>query len=215
MMLGVLALGVSSVVAIGYVTWWGRQSSKLEIVNLCPIAPASKRSKRTVSIDAVVLHQMSLSRGNDLQRYKRVTAHFVIAPDGGVAQLHPLSARLSASDGFNGRSVSIEFAGNLRSVDGDWWRPETYGRDTLTDAQAESGRKLLRMLAAQGIRYVYGHCQSSASRGNDPGPEIWASVGQWAIDKLGMSDGGPDYAIESGRPIPDEWRTFSLDTRNA
>jgi hypothetical protein len=30
-----------------------------------------------------------------------------------------------------------------------------------------------------------------------------------------MSDGGPDYAIESGRPIPAEWRTFSLDTRNA
>jgi hypothetical protein len=69
------------------------------------------------------------------------------------------------------------------------------------------------MLAAQGIRYVYGHCQSSASRSNDPGPEIWASVGQWAIDKLDMSDGGPDYAIDSGRSIPAEWRTFSLDTR--
>jgi hypothetical protein len=116
---------------------------------------------------------------------------------------------------FNARSVAIEFAGNLRSVRGEWWEPETYGRDTLTAAQIESGRKLLRVLARQGIRYVYGHRQSSASRGNDPGPEIWASVGQWAIDKLGMSDGGPDYAIETGRPIPTEWRTFSLDTRNA
>jgi N-acetyl-anhydromuramyl-L-alanine amidase AmpD len=214
MMLG-LALGVSSAVAVGYVTWWSRRSSKLEIVNLCRVAPMSKRSKRTALIDAVVLHQMSLSRGSDLQRYMQVTAHFVIAPNGGVAQLHPLSARLSASDGFNSRSVSIEFAGNLRSLDGDWWRPEKYGRDTLTAAQVESGRKLLRMLAAQRIRYVYGHRQSSNSRGNDPGPEIWASVGQWAIDTLGMSDGGPDYAIESGRPIPADWRTFKLDTRNA
>jgi N-acetyl-anhydromuramyl-L-alanine amidase AmpD len=214
MMLG-LALGVSSAVAIGYLAWWGRQSSKLEIVNLCPIAPASKRSKRTAPIDAVVLHQMSLSRGDDLLRYKLVTSHFVVAPNGGVAQLHPLSARLSASDGFNGRSVAIEFAGNLRSVDGKWWQPETYGRDTLTAAQIESGRKLLRELASQGIRYVYGHRQSSGSRGNDPGPEIWASIGQWAIDTIGMTDGGPHYAVDSGRPIPDDWRTYKLDTRNA
>jgi hypothetical protein len=93
-----LALGVSSAVAIGYVAWWGRQSTKLEIVNLCRVAPASKRSKRTAILDAVVLHQMSLSRENDPQRYRRVTAHFVIIPDGRVVQLHPLSARLDASN---------------------------------------------------------------------------------------------------------------------
>jgi hypothetical protein len=28
-------------------------------------------------------------------------------------------------------------------------------------------------------------------------------------------NGGPDYAIDSGRPIPAEWRSFSLDTVNA
>jgi N-acetyl-anhydromuramyl-L-alanine amidase AmpD len=212
----VLALGVSSAVAIGFVAWWKRgPSSNLAIVNLIGAAPASKRSKRKAPADAVVLHQMSLSRGDDLQRYERVTAHFVIAPDGGVAQLHPLSARLSASNGFNDRAVAIEFAGNLRSTNGKWWRPETYGRDTLTDAQIESGRKLLRMLARHGIRFVFSHRQSSNSRGNDPGPEIWASVGQWAIDTLGMSDGGPDYAIDTGRPIPDEWRTYTLETSNA
>ena len=210
-----LALGFSSAAAIGYIAWWKRGQSSLEIVNLCAVAPADKRTKRNAPLDAVVLHQMSLSRGDELQRYRRVTAHFVIAPDGAVAQLHPLIARLYSSNGFNDRSVAIEFAGNLRSVDGEWWRPETYGRDTLTAAQIESGRKLLRMLAAHGIRFVFGHRQSSNSRGNDPGPEIWASVGQWAIDKLGMSDGGPDYAIGTGRPIPADWRTFSPDTRNA
>lgn len=90
---------------------------------------------------------------------------------------------------------------------GQWWRPETYGRDTLTVAQVESGRLLLRELVRQGVRFVYAHRQSFIERGNDPGPEIWASVGQWAIDTLGMFDGGPGYVVGSGQPIPDEWRT--------
>lgn len=51
-------------------------------------------------------------------RKAQVTAHFVIFPDGRVAQLHPTSARLLASHGFNERSVAIEFAGNLRSTNG-------------------------------------------------------------------------------------------------
>jgi hypothetical protein len=135
----------------------------------------------------------------------------VILPDGRVAQLHPTSARLIASHDFNDRSVAIEFAGNLRSTRGQWWKPETYGRDTLTAEQIESGRKLLRVLASQGVRSVFGHRQSYSGRGNDPGPEIWGSVGQWAIEMLGMSDGGPGYAVGSGRPIPDEWRTTASE----
>jgi hypothetical protein len=203
-----VALGLAPVAAFGLVAWWARaRAMKLEIVDMCGQAPASKRSPRNEPVNAVVLHQMGLSRGNDLQRYRQVTAHFVIPPDGRVAQLHPTSSRLSASHGFNGRSVAIEFAGNLRSTNGQWWKPETYGRDTLTAAQVESGRKLLRALESQGVRFVFAHRQSYSQRGNDPGPEIWASVGQWAIDTLGMSDGGPGYVEGTGQPIPDEWRT--------
>jgi N-acetyl-anhydromuramyl-L-alanine amidase AmpD len=203
-----VVIGSAPVVALGLLAWWARaRSSTLEIVNLCAEAPASKRSKRTALPDAVVLHQMALSRGDDLRRYKKVTAHFVIAPNGAVAQLHPLSARLSASHGFNGRSVAIEFAGNLQSADGRWWRPEDYGRNYLTPAQVETGRRLLRLLSKLGMRFVFGHRQSYADRGNDPGPEIWSQVGQWAIEQLGMSDGGPGYFIDSGHPIPDSWRS--------
>ena len=200
------------VVTFGLVALLSRSRSKLEIVDMCSDAPADKRGKRSTPLDAVVLHQMSFSRGNDLTRYRKVTAHFVIAPNGVVGQLHPVKARLSSSNGFNGRSVAIEFAGNLRSVNGNWWSPETHGRDTLTEAQVIAGRKLLKILRRAGIRYVFAHRQSSASRGNDPGPEIWSSVGQWAIDKLGMSDGGPGYSIEHGNPIPDEWRTYKLNS---
>jgi hypothetical protein len=207
-----IVLGMSPIVTLGAVAWWAqtRGGGRLEIVNMVGEAPVSKRSRRTKPVDAVVLHQMGLSRGNDVRRYLQVTAHFVILPNGRVVQLHPMSAQLIASHDFNYRSVAIEFAGNLRSTRGQWWSPETHGRDTLTAAQAESGRKLLRELGKQGVRFVYGHRQSFIQRGNDPGPEIWASVGQWAIDTLGMSDGGPGYFVGSGKPIPDEWRTTGV-----
>ncbi len=100
---------------------------------------------------------------------------------------------------------------NLRAVNGKWWSPETHGRNSLTAAQVESGRRLLRLLRSTGVRYVFAHRQSYHDKGNDPGPEIWSTVGQWAIDKLRMSDGGPEYAIDTGRPIPDSWRSFDLN----
>ena len=207
-----VALVVSPMVVLGLGALWAKaRASRLEVVNLCAIAPAEKRRKRTRPIDAVVLHQMGFSRGSDVQRYSRVTAHFVVMPDGSVAQLHPTSAKLSSSHGFNDRSVAIEFAGNLRSANGNWWRPETYGRDRLTAEQVDAGRRLVRQLHRAGVKYVLAHRQSSADRGNDPGPEIWSSIGQWAIDRLGMSDGGPSYAIGSGKPIPDAWRRFNLN----
>lgn len=193
--------------ALGAAAIWSRtQRPKLAIVDLLGESPKSKRHDRIAPIDAVVLHQMGFSRGNDLLRYRKVTAHFVVLSNGTVAQLHPLSASLSASDGFNSRSVSIEFAGNFQSVDGKWWRPTDYGRDHATAEQLEAGRKLLRLLQAVGIKYVFAHRQSSESRGNDPGPEIWRGVGQWAIETLGMLDGGAGYAITGGRPVPDSWR---------
>jgi uncharacterized iron-regulated membrane protein len=73
-MLGALALGVSPVVVFGLVAWWSHKRPRVEIVNLIDVAPASKRSKRSRPVDAVVLHQMGFLRGNDLTRYKRVTA---------------------------------------------------------------------------------------------------------------------------------------------
>lgn len=197
------------VFALGIAAIWSRsRRPKLAIVDLIDEAPKSKRHKRNpkTKVDAVVLHQMGFSRGNDPLRYAKVTAHFIVLADGTVAQLHPLNARLSASDGFNSRSVSVEFAGNFQSINGKWWKPDAYGVDYPTSAQLEAGRELLRMLRAIGITHVFAHRQSSGSRGNDPGPEVWRAVGQWGIEQLGLVDGGPGYAINDGHPVPDEWR---------
>jgi hypothetical protein len=86
------------------------------------------------------------------------------------------SARLSASHGINGRSVEIECAGDL----GKWWRPEIYGRDALTAAQVESGRKLLRVLESQGERLMCLIGRATARAATIRGRRIWASVGEWA-----------------------------------
>jgi N-acetyl-anhydromuramyl-L-alanine amidase AmpD len=183
------------------------RSRALRIVNLTHVAPKSKREKRACKIDAVVLHQTGFSRGLEPLRYLKVTAHFVVLADGTVLQLHPVTARLMASDGFNCRSVSIEFVGNFASSEGRWWRPETYGANVVSAEQVEAGRALLRALAGIGVRHVFAHRQSSETRGNDPGPDLWANVGQWAIDRLGWSDGGPGFVIDRGSPIPDAWRS--------
>jgi N-acetyl-anhydromuramyl-L-alanine amidase AmpD len=206
-----LALALTMLPAAAGVGWLAymasRRNRSLRIVDLTRESPKSKRHERACKIDAVVLHQTGFSRGLDPQRYLKVTAHFVVLADGTVLQLHPVTARLSASDGFNCKSVSVEFVGNFPSISGKWWRPHEYGANEVTPEQIEAGRALLRALEGIGVRNVFAHRQSSSSRGNDPGPDLWRGVGQWAIDKLGFSDGGRGYAIDDGNPIPDEWRT--------
>lgn len=163
------------------------------------------------SVYALVLHQMAccFRRRDPLRSYLRIKSHFAILPEGQILQLHPVSALLWASHGFNSKSVAVEFAGNFPNVKGKWWKGETYGRDRATPAQLEAGRCLIRHLVrTMGLRVVLAHRQSSNMRENDPGPDVWYHVGQWSVDKLGLSDGGPGFKIGTGKPILDAWRTW-------
>jgi N-acetylmuramoyl-L-alanine amidase len=170
-----------------------------------------KANRDPKSVYALVLHQMAccFRRRDPLRSYLRIKAHFAILPEGQILQLHPVSALLWASHGFNSKSVAVEFAGNFPNVKGRWWKGETYGRDRPTAAQLEAGRCLVRHLVrTMGLRVVLAHRQSSNMRENDPGPDVWYHVGQWAIDNLGLSDGGPGFKIGNGKPIPGAWRTW-------
>ena len=166
-------------------------------------------------VKALVLHQMACchSRRNPLSDYLKIGAHFAILPDGRILQLHPEAAMIWASNGFNHGSVAVEFAGNFPNTKGQWWQGDKFGRDRVTPAQIEAGRRLIRHLAAKiGLRTVLAHRQSSASRENDPGPDIWRQVGQWAVDTLKLSDGGPGFKIDDGNAIPALWRTWGTAT---
>jgi N-acetylmuramoyl-L-alanine amidase-like protein len=193
---------------------WEREvPSQAGIIDLTARTPTNQRHPRgRTRVDALVLHQMAccFQPRDPLQRFLSIVAHFAITADGRILQLHPTSALLWASNGFNHRSVAVEFAGNFPNTQGRWWQGDTFGRNQPTQRQVEAGRRLIRHLRSTiGITHVLAHRQSSGSRENDPGPDIWCNVGQWAVTNLGLSDGGPGYRIGSGNPIPDAWRTWN------
>ena len=187
--------------------------SDCRLIDLTAQAERSHRKGKRdpKSVYALVLHQMAccFHRRDPLRSYLGTKAHFVILPEGQILQLHPVSALLWASNGFNSKSVAVEFAGNFPDVKGRWWKGENYGRNRPTSAQLEAGRCLVRHLVrTMGLRVVLAHRQSSNMRENDPGPEVWYHVGQWAVDTLGLSDGGTGFKIGTGKPILDAWRTW-------
>ena len=173
---------------------------------------------------AFVLHQMAFKRKgrqsgqySDPTGYVSTGAHFCIMLDGRIIQLHPMSRMIWHGNCVSPRSVAVEFEGNFSSIKGTWWYPTDkktgkkikINEDKPTQAQFESGRFLVSYLKlVLGTSHILAHRQSSDSRENDPGPDIWYHVGQWAVDKLGLSDGGPSFKCGTGKPILPQWRTW-------
>lgn len=175
-----------------------------------------KRSPRKQEkIDSIVLHHMAYNIGNDVKLYIKVGAHYIVTADGQIAQLYDDLDFLNASNGFNKRCIAIEFAGNFPDHRYHWWKSSKPpirpipDRCYLTPAQIRAGRCLLATLKAglPGIKYLYAHRQSSESRPNDPGPDVWFNIGEWALAKLNLTDQQPTTHIGTGRPIPSDWRT--------
>jgi len=168
---------------------------------------------------ALVLHQMAccFTVKDPLTRFLNMAPHFAIVPDGRILQLHPLQALTGASNGFNPGSVAVEFAGNFPNTNSRWWLDKDLkteaqrkaNQNQVTPEQIESGRYLVQYLKrTMGLRTILAHRQSSGTRENDPGPDIWYNVGQWAVDNLGLSDGGPGFKVGTGNPLPDLWRKW-------
>jgi hypothetical protein len=174
----------------------------------------AKENKRA-PLNTVVLHSMGFDRGNVLNAYDGVNAHFAVLRSGDILYLHDVSEYLYASHDFNARGIAIEFAGNPPSSRGKAAFEKKFGLHIPTLHQVESGRKLVRLLTqASGIRYVHGHKQSCGGK-VCPGPHIWYNVGRWAVRTLGLSDGGTGYKTSNkyctGRVIPDSWNDAKYD----
>lgn len=175
---------------------------------------AYKKKRDMKLVNSLVLHQMAFSRGDNPAKYYGVNAHFIILPNGQIVQLQELDRNLKASNGFNKFAVSVEFAGNLPNHKGQYYKPEKFGKDQLTEEQVLAGRYLIDYLidlmpkyGGAGLQGVYAHRQSSAMRGGDPGPDIWYNVGEWADKHRGLYTGADDgYKIGDGKAIPDVWR---------
>ncbi len=181
------------------------------ILDLTSKTPVAYRIRKRLPnrLDAVVLHQTAMNRGSVPENYLNVKAHYVVMPDGRVVHLHPVESYLAASSAFNEDAIAIEFVGNFPDDRGQYWRGDTFGRHKLSKQQIDAGRDLLRHLVdTHDISFVFAHRQGEAPnlRGNCPGPDIWFHIGQWAVDGLGLSDGGKGYTEGNGGPIPDSWR---------
>lgn len=172
---------------------------------------------------AFVLHQMAFKRQHrktkkysDPESYLATGAHFCIMFDGRIVQLHPCSRMIWHGNCLSPGSVAVEFEGNFPNVKGRWWIDKdsrVQNKDKPTQAQFESGRFLTSYLkTVMGITHVLAHRQSSDSRENDPGPDIWYQIGQWALEKLGLSDGGAQFKCGTGNPILPAWRTWNNQT---
>lgn len=160
---------------------------------------------------ALVLHQMAFSRGNNPAKYDGVTAHYRILPNGTIVWAWDDDVRLPAAGGFNEGSWSVEFAGNLPSQPGSrdpahFWDAAGHGMDQLTGAQVGAGRWLVDNLMGRGLTTILTHRQSGEQRDNDPGPDIWYRIGEWAVRKRGLNWGGPGFSVTGGSPLPDWWR---------
>jgi hypothetical protein len=175
-----------------------------------------KTPRKLDAVDAVVLHSMGFEWSQyGIGIYDKVDAHFVVLRSGKAVHLHDISVYLNASAGFNRRGIAIEFEGNPISDRGVAFEEAKFGRHAPTLSQIFAGRGLVQTLKEQHkISFVFAHRQSEGKggvRGNCPGPEIWYNVGEWAKSQLGLSDGGPGFAIQGGTPIPQTWRERSND----
>lgn len=172
-----------------------------------------KGTRDMSKVNALVLHQMAFTRGSNNTKYDTVTAHFAILPDGQILQLHPLNALLWSSNNLNGRSVAVEFVGNLPNTKGVCWSAKKFGCHRLTQEQVEAGRYLVdHLIREMNLTHILAHRQASNMRDNCPGPDIWYQVGQWAVENRALSDGGPGFKVGTGSPIPDAWRTWGSGT---
>ena len=168
-------------------------------------------------ITGITLHQTASLIGERETSWFGVPAHLGITRAGRVIQLYNFTDRVNHGRDLDGGDIGIEIDGYFEGVEGNnatlWRPPAEPGRKPLqpTGEQIEAARQSVHWIretvkAFGGrLRYVHAHRQSSKDHQSDPGSRIWHDVGVWAQAKLGLSDGGKDFAIGRGLPIPEAW----------
>lgn len=171
--------------------------------------------RQPADIDTIVIHQTACDFGakKGQPRYRRaldVACHALAFKTGEAVLAAPLTWYVNHGNGYNAKSLGLEIEGHYRGVPGQKTKTP---RDTLDPLTLETARKTLAWLVAKAreegmpIREVRAHRQSSATRRDDPGWEIWLGLRPTFRD-LGLSV-DPDEALSSGRPLPEEWDMYA------
>jgi len=169
-------------------------------------------------VTAVVLHQTAAKIGEKPSSWHSVPIHVAVTRAGKIIQLYEFTEVCNHVGALNRSSVGIEIDGWFAGIEG---RPDTLWqpRDAATPrqpmdlpaAQADAVKTAVQWIVntvqANGgrVTHIHPHRQSSKDRRSDPGSLIWQTVGLWAQNTLGLSDGGATFAVGDGRTIPHAW----------
>lgn len=186
--------------------------------------PRLYKCKRPWStITGVTLHQTGCEMPSNPSGWDRLNAHIGITQEGLVILVNDPTYFIWHAQGLSASTIGIEIEGNYCGIDGDMstlWKggggphhitnPMLYALDCvlewLKDEFSKHGQKW---------QHIHAHRQSAKSRIGDPGEEIWKKVAiPWAEDVIpefinepnqGYWDGGFEFRIGTGRPIPKQW----------
>lgn len=183
------------------------------------------RGRSWKDVRGICLHQTACVLGERPERWDTVGAHIGITRSGKVIWLHSFDRIVCHGNGWNAQTVGIEIDGLYAGVQGDdstvWDDPSTAKHEQgmeLPEVQAEAARQVIRWIreetykAGGEIRVLVAHRQSSKSRRNDPGSEIWKRVALPMHAELGLGDGGYGFEI-GGYAIPAAWDEKKVGVR--
>jgi len=164
-------------------------------------------------ITGVTLHQTGCKMSDLPKGWDRLNAHIGVTRLGEVVIVNDPAEMIWHAQGLSQATIGVEICGNYCGIEGaanTLWKggggPHTLNDEMLAGLDlafawigarfAENGRQWTT---------VHAHRQSSGSRTSDPGGEIWRTVGMVWLERIGGTDGGPDWKTGSGRTIPREW----------
>jgi len=195
------------------------RSAGFDVLDYRGKSPAEfiRRPRPLSQVTAIVIHQTGFANWKTTNpNWKKVRAHYSVLKDGTIVNnFDPLDQMRYGSAHANPKAITVEHEGNFASTRGRYWKPEKYGRSKLKEhpRQIAAARRLVEALrkVCQAITHIYAHRQWEKKKSNCCGPELWSTIGMWAIDR-GLSSGGPGWAYRLGSPIPGEWLEGAVET---
>lgn len=172
-----------------------------------------KCRRRLDTVSGIVLHQTGCTMPEKAEGWARLNAHIGINRDGTVILVNDFADWIWHAQGLSATTIGVEIAGNYPGLIGhpaSLWKPGG-GPHSLTPEMKRGMAIALTWIDTECARLgiiikgVYAHRQAKNTRQADPGEEIWMAAGIPWQAHFGVTDGGNDFKVGTGAPIPKEW----------
>jgi len=169
---------------------------------------------QTAAKYGVVPYQIQAAGGDAelalARRSLRVACHVMAFHKGFIAWPNNLEDYVYHGNGFNAFELGLEIDGNYPGAEGG----KTWNNKKPTKVTPEvirSACAAIELMVVEGremgmpIEYIHAHRQSSNTRRDDPGEELWRTVVLgYAVPILGLKT-EPARTIGKGQPVPRDW----------